>query len=445
MTAKARSSVRTLPAEYMRIPARQILVVSPTIHFRLGPGDRALVEVGDVVAAGAEIAERTVDAEFIDVGRIHRPQEGNGEVGRAARGAAAFSSGNPAASSSSGDAGGPSTGPAAASAVAAAGGVVDDWMPGSIWKERNAERGAAAGAAAPQPAPEPRIVPEVVQIAERRRPPEPGKWWVGGGDRRGRGPARRDGKRLGGTLLYEMDGRWTAAAGERHERVLAPTGGVVTEAANGVGVSIQAAGVAIPGAIAGGVSARGYLDVPKLVDGELQKTSLDVGKSGAIIVAGGRVSAEALTRARAMSIRGMVAGSLGQGELRDLAASEARQRAGLHEVAPFGVLALDGCQRRPIASPILALLAALAGREVAIITDPPMLVLDVLDVPLPELPPDWIRVRSGQHAGREGRWLGSAGLYRFRAGIHLEAAHVRLGDDLTPTVVALADLERFVF
>ena len=87
----------------------------------------------------------------------------------------------------------------------------------------------------------------------------------------------------------------------------------------------------------------------------------------------------------------------------------------------------------------------MAGREVAIVTDPPLLILDVMDVPLPELPPDWVRVRSGPHAGREGRWLGSAGLHRFRAGIHLEAANVRLGDDLVPTVIALADLERFLF
>ena len=56
-----------------------------------------------------------------------------------------------------------------------------------------------------------------------------------------------------------------------------------------------------------------------------------------------------------------------------------------------------------------------------------------------------MRVRSGPHAGREGRWVGSAGLHRFKAGIHLEAANVRLGDDKDATIVALADLERFVF
>jgi hypothetical protein len=368
--AEARAETRRVPPEFARIPGRRILVVSPTVQIRLGPGDRVLVSPGQNVSAGTPIAERTCDPEFVDVGRLKTPANENGI----------------------------------------------EFGIGS-WSE-------------PQ--------------QERRRGPIPGKWWVGGDDRRGK-TARREGpRRLAGTLLYEFGGRWSAAAGERHEKIESPTTGVITEAANGIGIAMKVSGVAIPAAVAGGQPTRGYLDVPRLVDGELRDTALDVGRSGAVVVAGGRVSAESLTRARAMSIRGMVAGSLGQAELRDLAASEARQRAGLHLTPPFGVLGLDGHQRRPIASPILALLAALAGREVAIITEPPLLVLDVVDVPLPELPPDWVRVRSGTHAGREGRWLSSAGLHRFRAGIHLEAASIRLGDDLQPTIVALADLERFI-
>ncbi|MGD0018214.1 MAG: hypothetical protein ABSD62_03085 [Candidatus Limnocylindrales bacterium] len=361
---------RGLPPEFSRIPGRRILIVSPTVQIRLGPGDRALVSPGNRVVAGSPIAERTCDPEFIDVGRLNGPANGSGD-------------GNGRGSSN------------------------------------DAQQ-------------------------ERRRAPAPGKWWVGGDERRGKATRREGPRRLAGTLLYEIGGRWSAAAGERHERIESPTTGDITGAANCIGITMKVAGVGIPAAVAGGQPSRGYLDVPRLVDGELRDTALDMGRSGAVVVAGGRVSAEALTRARAMSIRGMVAGSLGQAELRDLAASEARQRAGLHLAPPFGVLGLDGHQRRPIASPIMALLAALAGREVAIITEPPMLVLDVIDVPLPELPPDWVRVRSGKHAGREGRWLSSAGLHRFRAGIHLEAANIRLGDDLQPTVIALADLERFI-
>jgi hypothetical protein len=374
MSVRRRTDAHALAPDFARIPARRIIVVSPTIHLRLGPGDRVLVNAGQKVVAGTTIIERTTDPEFVEVGRV-----------------------------------------------------------------RGSDNGRAAGTPAA-----PGWVSSTGTTVERRRPPVPGKWWVGGDDRRGRLARRDNPRRIAGTLLYELNERWTAAAGERHEQIESPVAGVVTAAANCIGVSMKVNGAAIMASVAGGQPSRGYLDVPRLVDGELRETSLDVGRSGAIIVAGGRVSAEALTKARAMSIRGMVAGSLGQAELRDLAASDARQRAGLHLVPPFGVLGLDGSQRRPIASPILAVLAALAGREAAIVTDPPLLVLDVADVPLPELPPDWVRVRSGTHAGREGRWLGSAGLHRFRAGIHLEAANVRLGDDLQPTVIALADLERFV-
>ena len=81
----------------------------------------------------------------------------------------------------------------------------------------------------------------------------------------------------------------------------------------------------------------------------------------------------------------------------------------------------------------------------AIVTDPPLIVFDVSEVPLPELPPDWVRARSGPQAGREGRWLKSAGLDRFRGGIHLEGAVVRFVEDTDTMIVPVSDLERFVF
>jgi hypothetical protein len=280
---------------------------------------------------------------------------------------------------------------------------------------------------------------------DRRTPPAPGKWWVGGAERRGKPPKAKPFARLAGTLLFETRGRWRAAAGERHEVVESPVSGVVRDARNCVEVTIEAIGSAIPGAIAAGEPSRGYLDVPRLTDGELWASALDVGRSGAVVVAGSRISAQAISRARAMSIRGLIAGSVGHGELRDLAASQSRQRASLAPSVPFGLIALDGYQRRPLATPVLALLAALAGREVAIVTDPPLLVFDVAEVPLPELPVDWIRVRSGPNAGREGRWLEAAGLRRFRAGVYLEAAVVRFVDDAETTILPLADLERFIY
>jgi hypothetical protein len=269
----------------------------------------------------------------------------------------------------------------------------------------------------------------------------PGKWWLGGSERRSRG---RDGTTppLAGTLLYEVNGRWQAFAGESHRVLESPVSGVVREALNAVGLTIAVPGVALPGALAAGQPSRGRLDVPRLPDGELWTSALDVSRAGGVVVSGSRISAQAIGRARAMSIRGLVAASAGSAELRDLQASEARQRAGLAPSPPFGLLVLDGHQRRPIASPILALLSAAAGMEVAILTDPPLLVFDG-EPAVPDVPADWIRVRGGPESGREGRLSGYAGPWRFRSGVTLDAAFVRLEGDAADTAVALPDLERF--
>jgi hypothetical protein len=407
MSAIESRAAADISPELARVAGRRVLVFSPTIRYQLGPGDRALVVAGDAVVPGMPILERTPDAELVDVGRLGIE---NGKSGKAGRGSG----------SSSG--GGASLEP--------------------LWKEAAAEESRAmarrtSGGRTDRPSGPPK--------QERRRPPSPGKWWVGGGDRRGKPDKGKQAIRIGGTLLFESGGRWWAAAGERHQVVTSPVAGVVREARNAVEVIIEVAGSALPGAIAAGVPSRGYLDVPRLTDGELWASALDVGRAGAVVVAGSRVSAQAISRARAISIRGLIAGSVGEGELRDLEASELRQRASLAPALPIGLIALDGHSRRPLATPILALLAAMAGREVTIVTDPPLLVFDSPEVPLPELPPDWIRARSGPHAGREGRWLKSIGLYRFRSGIYLEAAVVRFADDTGTTTLPVTDLERFVF
>jgi hypothetical protein len=391
-----------------RVAGRPLLLRAPTIRFLLRPGDRALVSAGEAVLPGTPLAERTLDTASVDAGRIPYVPVAD-PVEKA-----------------SGDGTGDEPAPDAHGAAK---------HSGAAPKRRALWRGA------PAPTTDAPMRPG----AERRCPPSPGKWWVGGVDLRGHSPRRRPApRRISGTLLFEVGGKWHAAAGERHQLVEAPAAGTVIEARNGIHVTVALSGIALPAAVGAGESARGYLDVPRLTDGELWASALDVGRAGAIVVAGSRISAQGISRARAMSIRGLIAASVGQGELRDLAASEARQRASLHQLAPFGLLSFDGHQRRPMASPVLALLAALAGRDVAIVTDPPMLVFDVEDVAVPEIAPDWVRVRSGPHAGREGRYLSHHGMYQFRLGIRLEAALVRLGDDLAPTVVPMSDLERFV-
>jgi hypothetical protein len=249
-----------------------------------------------------------------------------------------------------------------------------------------------------------------------------------------------------GELLYERDGRWSIAAGEHAEPVECPVTGVVREVRPGVGIRVQAQGKALFGVEALGDPTTGRLslgtDRGDQRHGRLRPTSLDVGLAGTILVIGSRVDAEALTRARAMGVRGVVVSGLAGKERRDFIASESRQRAALHRLPPFAVLVLDGAVRRPIAGPVGRVLETLSGSTASITIDPPALVFDQPDLELPAVLEGAVRVRAGEHAGAEGRWAGPAGVRRFAGGTDLEAGWVVL-DGGPPIPIPIADLERF--
>jgi len=268
-----------------------------------------------------------------------------------------------------------------------------------------------------------------------------GDWWPGDGHEGG-GPLRRRHPRSpAGELLHPEDGRWRIATGSHVDVLEAPAAGTVLEAIPGRGLTIRLAGSALAGTSAAGIPTRGRLE--RAIGETGLRGALDVGRAGAILVVDGRIDSEAIIRARATGVRGVIASSLAGKDLRDLQASEARQRASLQPLAPFAVLVLDGTARRPLAGPVADLLGSLEGREVAIVVDPPLVVFNP---PSPAIPPpgrDRVRVMGGDLAGREGRWLRGAGLRRFPAGVLLEAATIALDDGEVATV-ALADLERFV-
>ena len=252
-----------------------------------------------------------------------------------------------------------------------------------------------------------------------------------------------------GELLFEAGGRWRLSTGEHVEHIETPVAGVIRDVRAGIGITLQAEGRMLRGVEVLGDPTRGVLagagieqgreDGPGLV---LRQGSLDVGLAGSILVVGSRIEAETLTRARAMGLRGVIVAGLAGKERRDFMASEIRQRAALHRLPTFAVLVLDGAFRRPIASPVAAVLRALAGREVAIVTDPPGLVFNEPTIEFDPPAADLVRVRGGEHAGREGRWEGLAGLRRFVGGTFLEAGWVHVGGP-APVAIALADLERF--
>jgi hypothetical protein len=253
---------------------------------------------------------------------------------------------------------------------------------------------------------------------------------------------RRRAATASGELLFEIDGRWRVATGDHAEPLESPVDGTIRDVRPGVGIVIRATGRALPGVSALGSSSRGVLTIETGPDGEVRPGSVDVTAGGRILVVGSRVDAETITRARAMGARGMIVAALSGKERRDYLASEARQRAALHRPPAFGVLVLDGATRRPIATAVMAVLAALAGREVAIIVDPPSLVFDEPGVSIPAPDPGWIRVRSGPLAGQEGRWAGLAGPRRFGPGTHLEAGFVEIPGE-PPVALPLNDLERY--
>lgn len=253
---------------------------------------------------------------------------------------------------------------------------------------------------------------------------------------------RPGGRVAEGELLFDWRGRWRVAGGEVTEPIETPVAGIVREVRPGTAIIVRATGRAMHGIVTLGGPAGGRLHVAAGVDGELRAGGLDVGLAGTILVVGSRIEAEMLTRARAMGVRGIIVGGLASKERRDFTASERRQRAALHRLPPFAVLVLEGAVRRPIASPVMDVLMALQGQEVAIVSDPPMLIFDAPDQELPVPRPDLVRIRGGQLAGTEGTWVGVAGPRRFAGGVHLEAGAVRF-DDGSVVAVPLGDLERF--
>jgi len=249
-----------------------------------------------------------------------------------------------------------------------------------------------------------------------------------------------------GRVLYRLpDGRVRVALGERAATVASPIGGVVVEVSAGRLV-LQGEGLALPGTLAAGEATHGELVLAVAgPDGELPPSAIDVGSHGAILVAGARIDLEALGRARAMGVRGVVVGGLVSRDLRGFRASEVRQRAALHGGPPFAVLVLDGYGKRPIAASTWARLQAAAGREVVIGIDPPQLVLPA-DLTPPPPAVDRVRICAGAWAGREGSFVRGVGRQRWSGGLESEGGLVRLdpleGDPAEPDVlVPLADLE----
>jgi hypothetical protein len=280
---------------------------------------------------------------------------------------------------------------------------------------------------------DPRLV-EVPGARGSNPVPAPGTWVTTESGRSIRGVS------ASGEVLYEHGGTRRLASGTRPDLLYAPANGRVAAIEPGAGIVLELEGVAITAREMLGDPHHGRLVVlPEDADPRL---ALDVGLAGAIVVLPGRADAEVLARARAMGIHGAVVAALSDRDRRDLAASEARQRAGLHRLAPFSVLVLDGFLRRGISTSVRTALQALSGYDVGIVGRPPLLVAPPVPGGLPRPAPDRVRVRGGAEGGTEGTWIGLAGPRRARAGLTVECGIVQLDDGRT-VAIPIGELERF--
>ena len=166
-------------------------------------------------------------------------------------------------------------------------------------------------------------------------------------------------------------------------------------------------------------------------DAELRSGAVDISAAGAILVAGARLDIEALTRARAIGVAGIICGGVVGRELQQVEESDQRQRASVHALTPFAILALDGFGRRPIPTLAWDLLAAAAADErlVGILPDARLAVVggEPSTLPVSDWPADAVRVAAGDGAGRTGRLVGLAGPVRRPGGIYQSAGYVAFG------------------
>lgn len=248
-------------------------------------------------------------------------------------------------------------------------------------------------------------------------------------------------------LFTGPDGIARVALGRSPQVIVSPVDGEVEELEAGH-LAIRSGGIGLAGRIAWGQPVQGRLLLGVTSpDAELRASAIDIAAAGSILVAGARLDIEALTRARAIGVAGIICGGLVGRELRQLEESDARQRAALHTTAPFAVVALDGYGRRIVPTHAWELLVAAAGRPVGLLPDSRLAVVggDVGGLDLPEHSPGEVRITSGEGVGRVARLVGLAGPVRRSGGMYLSSGFIEeTGLDGTPRrrIVPLSDLER---
>ncbi len=219
------------------------------------------------------------------------------------------------------------------------------------------------------------------------------------------GRLRRD-EAADGELLSIVPGqrdRWRIVVGDQRDAIDTSVGGEVIAVRPGGEVRIRVAGRALPGAFAAGVPAHGQLELATDPFGDLRPGGIDVGRAGSILVVGSRIDAEALTRARAMGVRGIVVASLPGKDLRDfqrLRAPPARRAPSVAAVrGPRPRRRRPARDRRPRSPPCSS---GIAGARWRSSSTRPRWCSRRPSYEVPVIDDDWVRVRGGPSAGARG-------------------------------------------
>jgi hypothetical protein len=221
-------------------------------------------------------------------------------------------------------------------------------------------------------------------------------------------------------------------------------GEVEAVSADAIEIRIGGASIAGIGGSGGAVHGPLLVAVSDPAD-ELRAIAIDVAATVRIVVGGSRASAEALTRARAMGVAGIVLGGVLDKELRDFETTQARRREVGGVVGDFAVLVLEGYGKVAMDGALFAWFRAHDGRLASLFGDAARLYVYDADPP----PSRRVLPRAGNRVIAHRRpYAGAAGeleivldgLHAGAAGIPARSGVVRF-DDGRAGVVPLANLE----
>ena len=213
------------------------------------------------------------------------------------------------------------------------------------------------------------------------------------------------------------------------------------------GIEIRVVGAVLTGVGGSGGAVHGALRVAVHDPvAELRAGAIDVAATGRIVVGGSRASAEALTRARAMGVAGIVLGGVLDKELRDFEATQQRRRrTGTAATPDLGVLLLEGFGKVALDPALFGWFRAHDGHLASLFGSAGRLyVYDAGPPPARRVLPrvgDRVVAHRRPYAGQAGTLVEVLdGLRVVASGIPAAAALVRFEDGLT-AVVPLANLE----